>query len=312
MSEFETQPSEQEIYLLGPARLQDYVTFVRQHAAGGTTRPEHEIIDEWRDAALAWRELENDESQADVANSIRTVPMPPDLMTQAVRQLENPAVLRTFGSIPISIGMVELDKLLVYQHDISLANVERIKAALGPEPSAQRIFDICMPKDPAIAETVTGYVEGDQYEFHSTVHDMRFLGSQLVDPDAVTGLQFAGVPAKVIAVAVGYSANYLNVIRYGARMGLNNGYHRAYALRALGIKYAPCVIRVAAHGDEISFGGSGEFSRNSDYFFGSARPPMLADFFDERFVRHVERRPARKFLRVSIESERRYMMMRDK
>ena len=46
----------------------------------------------------------------------------------------------------------------------------------------------------------------------------------------------AGVVAGVVGLVIGYSSNYLNVVAAERRPVLNNGYHRAYALRALGTR----------------------------------------------------------------------------
>ena len=83
-------------------------------------------------------------------------------------------------------------------------------------------------------------------------------------------------------IPVGYGVRHLNVVRLGKRMVLNNGYHRAYALRAAGITHVPCMVQAIAHPEELAFAGGSSLIDNFDELFSSARPPLFKDFFDPR------------------------------
>ena len=63
---------------------------------------------------------------------------------------------------------------------------------------------------------------------------------------------------------------------------LHNGYHRAYAMRALGITHAPCIIRTVRRRDELEIGAARKVVADPDFYFASARPPLLKDFFDPK------------------------------
>ena len=56
----------------------------------------------------------------------------------------------------------------------------------------------------------------------------------MLRPEQVTDYQAAGPLAGVVGVAVGYGSNFLNAVALGGRLVLNNGFHRAYALRPSG------------------------------------------------------------------------------
>lgn len=60
----------------------------------------------------------------------------------------------------------------------------------------------------------------------------------------------------MLALSVGFTTNVLNVVRYGARVVLNNGYHRALALQELGVTHVPCLIQVCAHWEDVVAGSS--------------------------------------------------------
>jgi hypothetical protein len=63
---------------------------------------------------------------------------------------------------------------------------------------------------------------------------------------------------------------------------LNNGYHRACAMRAAGITHAPCIVRTVTRRDELEIVASSAVCDNPAFYFRSARPPLLKDFFDPR------------------------------
>ena len=73
--------------------------------------------------------------------------------------------------------------------------------------------------------------------------------------------------------------NLLNVVSAEGRLVLNNGSHRAYFLRELGITHAPCVIQRVTRRDELEFIGS-ELQQNPDRYLKAPRPPILKDYFD--------------------------------
>jgi hypothetical protein len=94
---------------------------------------------------------------------------------------------------------------------------------------------------------------------------------------------------------VGYGSNFLNVIQSDGRLLLHNGYHRAYALRELGVTHAPCIMQTATRRDELNLVASRSVLEDPAFYLKAARPPLLKDFFDPR-LRKVLRVP--KILRV--------------
>ena len=74
-------------------------------------------------------------------------------------------------------------------------------------------------------------------------------------PDQVTGYRPFGPVAGVVGLVVGFGSGYLNVIACEGRLVLNNGYHRAYALRELGVTHAPAVVQEVQRADEVGAAG---------------------------------------------------------
>ncbi len=112
----------------------------------------------------------------------------------------------------------------------------------------------------------------------------------LLRPDQIRDHETPNPISGVVALAVGFGSNFLTAIRQGedGRVLLHNGYHRAYALRALGITHAPCIIQTVTTPDELGIAVTAKVAQDPDFYFASARPPLLKDFFDPK-IRMVHR-----------------------
>ncbi len=90
---------------------------------------------------------------------------------------------------------------------------------------------------------------------------------------------------------VGFGSNFLNAIQAEGRLVLNNGSHRAYALRDLGIMHAPCIVQHVSRREELEVLNQ-QLHAEPDRYLKAARPPMLKDYFDPllRAVLQVPRR----------------------
>ena len=86
--------------------------------------------------------------------------------------------------------------------------------------------------------------------------------------------------SAIVGLPVGFGSNFFTAIRHEDRVLLHNGYHRAYAMRALGITHAPCIIQTVTRRDELEVAAKEQVADNPGFYFGTARPPLLKDFFD--------------------------------
>ena len=88
-----------------------------------------------------------------------------------------------------------------------------------------------------------------------------------------------------------YSRHNTNMVKIedaagdDGRLLLKNGYHRAYAMRDIGITHAPCIVQTVASRDELGIAVNSDVARDLDFYFASARPPILKDFFDPKIRR---------------------------
>lgn len=285
--------------LTGVTRLADFIAFVRQRTVGGSERDVGELADTWREAARAFEALQV--SEAGVADDVQVLALPP-LLKKHVKKLAKLAHFQqTFSSVPVAFGMVELDKLVVYQQNIMSSAVSKMSPTLKPPLSDAALADLCFP----LTQTDAGFrlvSQGDgRFIFISDNHDARFQGAQLIQPSDVKGLKVNGYSQAVVALSVGFTTNVLNVVRYGSRMVLNNGYHRAFALRQMGVTHAPCLIQVCAHWEDVGLVGSREMVDNAQVYFSTARPPLLKDFANPKLTQTFPVKVLQKEIRISYE-----------
>ena len=129
------------------------------------------------------------------------------------------------------------------------------------------------------------------------------IGCDLIDQvrEQASGYESIGAIAGIVGLVVGFGSNFLNVVRVGKRVLLNNGYHRAVALRAAGITHAPCLIQTATRVDELQVSVKSRVADDPEFYFESARPPLLRDFFNPRFRKQLPIRACTRQIEVNFE-----------
>ncbi|MES2279806.1 MAG: hypothetical protein V4542_00185 [Pseudomonadota bacterium] len=267
---------DQEVCLLGVTRLPDFIDFVREKAVDGRDIDEGMLVDMWRKAAGVFAGLQV--SEAGIADKPEVKPLSRKLRAHVGKLTRLPHFQACFPAVPVSFGMVELDKLIVSQQHITQSSVQKMTRSLKMPLSETALAELCLPLTPDTSGFGVALEENGRYVFTSDTHDARFLGAKLVNPSDIKGRTVGGHVQAVLALSVGFTTNVLNVVRFGPRMVLNNGYHRAIALRKLGITHAPCLIQVCGHWEEVGLAGSQEVYHNAAVYFTASRPPLLRDY----------------------------------
>ncbi|MBV8739037.1 MAG: ParB N-terminal domain-containing protein [Alphaproteobacteria bacterium] len=292
--------SSEELWLLGQPDLGYFLKFVRDRVVGGTDLSPRTLADEWRRANDYYYELE--ESEAGIADQVECQELDRSLLPLAEQVIAAPWFRRAFDTLPITFAMVELDHLVVFQPNVTREFVDELKARLGPDPDQKSLFRFCIPlerPEPAVKVQRLG---SRCYQVSSESADFRFLEAAIFQPDQITDYQAHGRIGAVIGAVVGFGSNFLNVIRdEGKRILLNNGYHRAVALRELGITHAPCIIQEVTRRDELAVAAGSTVNRTPFFYFGKKRPPLLKDFFDPKIRKVLPVRRMRRIVEIKIE-----------
>ena len=295
--------AEDHVYLVGLAPLRDYLNFMTTGPVGAETADRAALADEWRAAHDRFARLRRlEEAWAD---DVRPRPLPAALEPLAAEVAADPIFLTAFTAMPSRVALVELDRLVVFQKTIHLAHVRRLQDRLGTDPSPEQVFRLCLPTDHPMADFRVARVGSDSVVFISNADDLRFHEPVLLAPGQVTGHQPFGPVAGVVGLVVGFGSGYLNVIAHAGRLVLNNGYHRAYALRELGVTHVPAIVQEVRRAVEIGAAGAGAFRRDPDRYLKAPRPPVLKDYFDPELRKVIQLMPTARHVRVrfTIEEE---------
>jgi hypothetical protein len=296
---------DEETWLLGQPLLREYLDFMKHAAVNGAEESPAALVDEWRRANDYYHELEQRESG--IADTATFHDLDPALGPLVEEVKVNPSFRRAFNKLPTSFGMVELDKLVVYQKSITQTFVQELAARLGPSPTPEELFRFAQPLTKSNAHVEAQKAGSRRYIFRSDSTDFRFQEPVLLAPEQVRGYDAIGPMAFVVALAVGFGSNLLNVIHVGKRFLLHHGYHRAAALRSLGITHAPCVVQAVTRGDELDIAAKSEVAENPAFYFKTARPPLLKDFFDPQIRKIVPTKKQVRMIEVNFEIREHYV-----
>lgn len=292
------EQTEQEIWLLGTPTLQRYLEFVEDWAsekpAGRAA-----LADEWRAAHDYYGELENRENG--LADHVQCRPLPAALAPLAREVMTDVRYRRAFDTLPTAFGMVELDRLVVYQNRVTQSYVQTLQERLPDPADTAALFHFCFPlRQPETPVDIreAGY---GRYVFRSVSTDLRFHTPALLKPSQIIDHASSGPMTAAVALMVGFGSNFLNVVRDEKRCLLHNGYHRACALRALGVTHAPCILQTVANPDELAVAAKPSIAEDYRFYFEAPRPPLLKDYFDPRIRKPITVRRQRQVIEISFD-----------
>lgn len=270
--------ADEYVFLIGRPPLQEFLDFVTSRTEGGESANLGALVAEWTTANDRVLELERTEAGAADSPSIQSLPT--ELNALRDRVLADPIFQRSYSLVPTTIRMVNLNELVVFQKQVNLEYVQRLQATLGPSPTVEDVFRMCLPFDHPQPAFSAGRLANNAFQFQSASTDFRPVGVQLLRPNQVTGFVASGPIAGIVGIAIGFGPNFLQAIHAENRLILNNASHRAYALRDLGIYEVPCVVQEVSRREELKVIGHDELKNSPDLYLTDPRPPMLRDYFD--------------------------------
>ena len=290
-------PVDETLFLTGRPTLKEFLRFVRRHAV--SSLGEAALSESWQAAHEVVCRLEKEE--AGLADDPPIGKLGPEDEPFLREFLKDPLVRHGFNTVPTEVAMVELDRLVVYQKHIDLTHVRQLQSKLGPAPSRDQLFRICLPYDHPLPPVKWCRVHHDKFVFLSPSNDLRFLGAMSLQPGNITDYPPPGSLAGVVGLAVGFGSNFVNAVYADKRLILNNGSHRTYALRAMGITHVPCIIQHVANRDELDAVASSDVLEAPDFYLKHPRPSMLRDYFNPKL--HLVMPAHRRLHQVTVRFE---------
>jgi hypothetical protein len=288
-----------EAWLLGQPPLDDFLDFITDRAVGGSAIARAALVHEWRAANDRYHELE--ESEAGIADRATWRDLDPELQPLADEVAADPRFRRAFDVLPTRFATVELAKLVLSQSHVDLGYAERLEARLGQSPTPEALFRFCLPLDRSEAPVKMRQAGARRFLFWSPSSDFRFHEAAQLAPAQIEGYDAFGAVASILGLVVGYGSNFLSVIQSDDRLLLHNGHHRAYALLALGMTHAPCIVQTVTRRDELDLVASSRVRQDPAFYFRAKRPPLLKDFLDPGIRKVVPVHPAVRMVELSFE-----------
>ena len=287
------------LYLSGRPSLRGFVRYVTDRALSPPARGA--LVETWQAARERVHKLEKFEAGA--ADHPKIIRLGRHYEPLLVEFFKDPLVRPSFNSVPTDIALVPLDRLVVYQKHIDLSFAAELRRELGDEPDEERVFRACLGQDRAAPPASWSSVGRGTFVFVSPSADLRFLGAAGLKGSQVSGWAPAGTVVGVVAICAGFGTNFLNALFANNRLILNNGSHRAYALRSAGVTHVPCVIQHVADREELALVGPEAVRRRPELYLEHPRPPMLKDYFDPelRLVLLAQRRVRQVTVRFQVE-----------
>ena len=271
---------DENLYLIGRPTLKQFLRFVKSHAVD----PPNEgiLTDEWQGANDFLRTLEKEEAGAADNPPITRLEVNSKNERLLSEFLKDPLVQNGFNTVPSEVAYVELDRLVVYQHHIDLTYVRLLERELGSSPSEEQIFRTCLLHDHPQPPVKWSRARGNKFIFMSPSNDMRFLGAMKLQAGNIRNYPPPGNLAGVVGLAVGFGSNFLNAIYSENRLILNNGSHRAYALREMGVTHVPCIIQHVSSREKLEVVAASVIADKPDNYLKNPRPSMLRDYFNPK------------------------------
>ncbi len=276
----------QSIRLLGQPKLSEHLTFVYESVVNGEKMNRADLVDDWRRANDYYSKLE--ENEADLADAIDIFNLDPALHQLMEETMADPRYQYTFDKFPTSFAMVELDHLVVSQIHVNRIFSEQLQSKLDPKPDPKALFQFCLPPVAPEHTVRIRKIGSKRYQFSSESSDFRTHNATVLNPDQVLAYDTFGPISGMVGLGVGFGSNFLTGILADDRVLLHNGYHRAHALRSMGITHAPCILQSVTRLDELEVAAKSEVTEDPNYYFGTPRPPLLKDFFDPHIRKEFE------------------------
>jgi len=289
---------DRHVLLIGRPPLPEYLGFVTSQTREGQALNYGQLADEWRLANDRVRHLGQLEPK--IADDVPVRQVGNALAGLVAKVLADSAYQRSFSLVPARVGVVELDKLVVFQKHINLQYVNHLTTIIGDHPTEEEVFRICMGGKHATPPTVHSRVSQNSFIFVSPSTDFRVLEVNFFPPLESLESRAAGPVTGLVGLAVGYGSNFFNVLSCEGRLVLNNGSHRAYALRKLGTTHVPCVIQDISRREELDVVAGGNVSERPDLYLSGPRPPMFRDFFDPSLCKFVDVRRQVRQMKITI------------
>lgn len=271
-------PLQEHLLLTGFYSLQEYLHWRSLMAPA----EEPDLLAAWRRCSAAAAGLDAKGAHAD---DIRIEPLPGPLQSRANRLL-NATAIPCGAAAQTDVARVELDALAIFQRHVNLVWTGELRQRWQGLTEATERFDFCLSTATPDVPVAEARLSPDTFVFTSLSQDLRVQKILPLAPAHLQGWAPPGPAVAFVGASVGFGSNCLQAIRWGQRLILVNGTHRAFALRQAGETMAPCLILSVNSEEELAMVAP-ELVEDGVRLLTAARPPLLQDLFNPQLTERL-------------------------
>ena len=287
-----------QLYLYAFATRAEVLHHVRTQAVQEESQRLPKILESW--AGLQPQIAKLLEQESGLADTSRLAPLPKEYGSRLESIRSDSLFTKTFSAREISFALVNIDRLVAAQRAVNLDYVDRLKERYPESLTLSDLVEICLSPRREMDPIQHLEIGPNNHVFSSPNSDIRFLGAfvKSLTAEDLECAETGGLPASAIVAFVGYGAAPVNVIATEQRVVLNNGFHRIFALRSLGVDTVPVVVQ---HARNVAL----EFPERvaglpKQYLLSHPRPVLMKDFFESSFGITLKVRERVKMVRLSM------------
>lgn len=256
------------------------------------------LLEKWEKARASY--MQGVQAQSGIHSTIEVRPFSESMQGQARELVQDIRFQNAYGNRLYEFAWVEIDKLVAYQKFVNLDFAEELEHRLPETLSESALFDFCIALEKKSAP-VSHLRLDDEYThlFSSDSHDFRVTDvvARPVDSKEIRDMS-SGVPTHALTVFLGFGLPIASAYQLKDRIVVWNGFHRLFALRKRGLRFAPVLLlrdpsikALRALNSEIPV----------EVLLSEKRPPIMQDFFNEDLVLDVLEKPKRRAIKLSVD-----------
>ncbi len=276
-----------------------FIEYIQTKCTEEDIKHTDKLVQDWEKVARIFETMQSTESR--VADSIQVLPVSESIARKLKPVQESSIFQNTYSKTNWEFKIVEIDKLITLQNGVYLDFIEKLKNKLPQKLTEDALVDftISLKKDYAPISRLKN--ADNQVIYSSDSSDLRVIGSfsQPIETVTLPNEVMTGIPVRCLITLVGYGLPIANVLAMGNRLVLNNGFHRLYVLRSLGITHAPVLLQRIVNIQDVPTA----IQTNFINLISMPRPPLMKDYFSNELTAAVNINPRKKVVKVTIESE---------
>ncbi|NBW35827.1 MAG: hypothetical protein EBR30_12560 [Cytophagia bacterium] len=291
---FSNNEFSKQLLLIAFASEAEIIQFISQQGSEDEVARIHNLLMTWSSLQEKVKKMLYEEEF--LPETIQSQEIPQQYMSKVKEYLSDNSILKTFPD-GVDYEMVEIDKIVALQRTMDEDYTNLLKERWSGKLEFEDILDICLSAKCGKSEVKHLVYDDNHHIFSSPNSDLRYLGSyykKIEDNDL--DYSGGGVPIAAIISFVGYGVQPISVYKVGNRVILNNGFHRVYALRSLGVKEIPVFVK-KVHNAKINFPPN-FLGFPKEYVLDFPRPTMMKDFFESGFVVPIHCKKRAKVIQV--------------